>query len=175
MQIKADNSPVKVMKPKYNFFGRRSMSDRKFRIVILVIVLLTLYASFRIALHRVRKTESAIDRGSNYLLVRQYEDSLREFDKAISINARKNIAWSGKGLSLIGLGRYSEALDNYEKMIRRYPSSTQAWHGKGMSLERLGRYKEALESYDHALRFTPNYQPSILQRDKLKAKMITAR
>ncbi len=172
MTIYTDDNHRHDIKPKYNFFARRSMSDRTFKIVIFMVVMLTLYTSFRIALHRVRETEKAIDRGSNYLLGRQYENSLYEFDKAISVNARKKIAWSGKGLSLIGLGRYDEALENYEKMIHRYPGSTQAWHGKGMSLERLGRYREALESYNHALQANPGYHPSIMQRDKLKAKMI---
>ena len=155
----------------FSFFQKKLVRKFLFGIFLGVIIVLTLMVSFRIALHRVRKSEYAMTRGTDLLMSNRFEEALWYFEEALEGNSRKKLAWLGKGLCFMYLKRYDESLKSYEKLIKIDPDNAQSWRGKAMSLEYLGRFNEALESYNRTLEINPNFESVIIQRKKLIEKI----
>jgi tetratricopeptide (TPR) repeat protein len=111
------------------------------------------------------------DKGYAFLFEFKYEDALKAFDQAISIDPQHVAAWIGRGSSLDHLGNYSEALEAYNRTIEIAPYNPRAWVGRGLALEDLNKSDEALEAYQKAIEIDPEY--AIVWNDKawLRLKM----
>ncbi|BCS92346.1 tetratricopeptide repeat protein [Metallosphaera javensis (ex Sakai et al. 2022)] len=84
-----------------------------------------------------------------------WEEALREYDQAISLNPKHPVYHYGKGFALAELGRYEEALREYDQAISLNPKHPDYHNGKGNALYNLGRYEEALREYDKAISLDP--------------------
>ena len=84
-----------------------------------------------------------------------FDKAIECFDKVIEINPQDAKAYSGKGISLHGLGRYEEAIDCFDKVMQMDPQYAKAYNNKGAILSELGRNEEAIASYDKALEIDP--------------------
>jgi tetratricopeptide (TPR) repeat protein len=96
-------------------------------------------------------------RGNALAKLRDYNESLQAFDKAIELNAEMApYAWTGKGDALRDASRYDEAIQAYDESLKLYPEYAdagiaRAWKGKGDVLIKTDRLDEALEAYDKAV------------------------
>ncbi len=160
-----------ISSPPFWFLRKHSMSKNKFRVVLVMIAVLTLMVSFRIALSRAKAIEHHMDEATSLLLQGRFEESLEQYEMAMEGNMRKRSAWEGQGICFLNLGRYEEALAVYEKLLNRYPKYVQAWYWKAVSLEYLGRFDEALRFYDKAIEISPGFKPATVQRERLLKKI----
>jgi eukaryotic-like serine/threonine-protein kinase len=108
--------------------------------------------------------------GNAQVLSKQYDDSIKYFEKVINLNCNYNDdkldtfcadGWGNKGESLLYLNKFDEALNASEKAIIKNKKSHFSWTLKGKTLFNLKRYQEAVEAYDKALEIKPDYQPAI--------------
>lgn len=93
-------------------------------------------------------------KGQELIKLRNFEESIKCFDKTIELNPNYIAAWYGKGASL-------EALDGsgdfeYGATVKIDPVSAEDWLYRGNALSRLDHYEDAIESYDRALQLEPN-------------------
>ncbi|OPX76024.1 MAG: photosystem I assembly protein Ycf3 [Methanosaeta sp. PtaB.Bin018] len=96
-------------------------------------------------------------RGNALAKLRDYNESLQAFDKAIELTAENAAyAWTGKGDALRDAGRYDESVKAYDKALELFPEHAdaviaRAQKGRGDSLTKLGKRDEALAAYSAAV------------------------
>jgi tetratricopeptide (TPR) repeat protein len=89
--------------------------------------------------------------------LKDYENAIVYYDKAIEINPKYGDAYNHKGYALSALGRKEEAIACCEKVIEIDPEYTYAYFNKGIALSDLGRKEEAIASYDKAIEIDPQF------------------
>ena len=92
--------------------------------------------------------------GTLHLQQNNFEQALKEFEKASAPRPNFLPALTGRAQALEGLGRLRESLENYDQAIALKP---EAWlyFNRGNVLRDLGRLQEAVESYGSALKLNP--------------------
>ncbi|GLV54445.1 hypothetical protein KDH_12920 [Dictyobacter sp. S3.2.2.5] len=89
-------------------------------------------------------------RGDKLFTMREYDEALKAYHRAIEVNAGKASIWLALGDTYFALERYREALMAYEQAMHINPNDPQAWLNRGTVLDALGRHQEALDCYDRA-------------------------
>jgi tetratricopeptide (TPR) repeat protein len=64
--------------------------------------------------------------------MREYQEAIESFDKAIEINPKNANVWNIKGNSFYAIRKYQEAIDSYDKAIEINPNYAEAWYNKGI-------------------------------------------
>jgi len=92
-----------------------------------------------------------------------YENAIKDFDNAIALSSKDDIArfwvavaWWGKGRALAKLGRYDESLGAFGKLDLVPENNALAWSDKGDALLMQGMYEEAIRAYDRATGLYPD-------------------
>ncbi len=100
--------------------------------------------------------EAHTGKGSVFLKLRRYEESIKEYDLAIKFNPYDPAgSYGSKGLAIMQLERYEEAIIAFDKAIELDSTSAlAAYQTKGKILQDLRRYDEAVSMYDQALSCT---------------------
>jgi CHAT domain-containing protein/tetratricopeptide (TPR) repeat protein len=88
--------------------------------------------------------------------LKQYEEALNSYDKAIELEPIDHYIWHNRGGVLTMLGRHDEAIASYDKALEYKPDYHYAWQDRGVALRSLKREEESLASYDKALEIQPN-------------------
>jgi serine/threonine protein kinase len=89
-------------------------------------------------------------RGDKLFTLRDYENALKAYHRAVEINPRKATPWLALGDTYLALERYREALMAYDQAMYLNPNDPLAWSNRGTALDALGRHKEAMDSYERA-------------------------
>ena len=97
------------------------------------------------------------DIGASLKRLGKHEEAIRYFEKALEIDPKCEMAWSGKGASLDSLGMISDALTCYDKALEIDPRLIYVWNNKGVSLARLSKWDQALKCYEKALEIDPKF------------------
>ncbi|MGP6220806.1 tetratricopeptide repeat protein [Caldiplasma sukawensis] len=88
--------------------------------------------------------------------LKKYEEAIKEFDTAISLNPENPNYYYTKGLILSFLERYEEALLEYDKAINLDPNNPDYHYDKGISFKRLRLYYGVIKEFDMAIKLDPN-------------------
>jgi len=91
-----------------------------------------------------------------YALELDFEEAIKEFDKAIELDPKNPRYHNNKGNALYGLHRYDEAIKEYNKAIELDPNNPVYHAGKGLALYVMGKYEEAIEELYEAFELDPN-------------------
>ena len=94
-------------------------------------------------------------KGVSLAALKQYEEAIGCYDRALQIDPRYTFAWIGKGVALAELGHDEEAIGCYDKALAINPRDDTAWSNKGAALKSLGRHHEAINCYNGALAIDP--------------------
>ncbi|MGR3295409.1 MAG: tetratricopeptide repeat protein, partial [Candidatus Bathyanammoxibius sp.] len=86
----------------------------------------------------------------------RYVQSLRSYDRALSIDPRNVEAWIKKGDLSRTLGRFTEAIVAYDKAISIDSGVAKAWYAKASLLDIMGMKKEAEECHAKAVGLDPS-------------------
>ncbi|MEZ2239500.1 CHAT domain-containing tetratricopeptide repeat protein [Microcoleus sp.] len=97
------------------------------------------------------------NRGFELAKLKQYEEAIAAYDKALEIDPKFHCAWNGKGITLNYLGRYPEAITAFKKCLEIKPEFHLAWNGNGIALNHLKRYPEAIEVFKKCLEIKPKF------------------
>jgi WD40 repeat protein len=87
--------------------------------------------------------------------LQHYEESLAEYDTALSFNPQNPLSCDEKASVLLQLHRFEEALTMYEQAIRLEPENAMYKQHAGDILTGLQRYEEALAKYEQAIQLAP--------------------
>jgi tetratricopeptide (TPR) repeat protein len=91
-----------------------------------------------------------------YALELDFEEAIKEFDKAIELDPKNPDSHYNKGVALYKLHRYEEAIEEFDKAIELDPNNPVYHNNKGNALDDMGKYEEAIEEYDKAIELDPN-------------------
>lgn len=86
-----------------------------------------------------------------------YESALRDFSRAIAIDARFYQAWVNRGNLFARINRFPEALRDLDIGVRLDPCRKEARFARANVLGCLQRYAEAVDEYTAALSIDPGY------------------
>jgi len=95
--------------------------------------------------------------GYIYLLKRQHEKAIAEFERAINLNPNLPDLHARFGIALTYVGRLEESLDSFKKAIRLNPIPP-SWYLRNFarSYRMVGRYEDSISTYKAALYRSPD-------------------
>ena len=104
-----------------------------------------------------KDVEELLNRGNLLIWLKEYDEAIKFFEKAIEIKPDYIDALINKGVVLAKLQRYEKALEVYEKALKINPEDPFAWFNKGVTLGKLKRYEEELKTYENTIKITPTF------------------
>ena len=90
------------------------------------------------------------------IFLKNAEEALRSFDRAIDLEPDDALAWINRGTVLGELKKYEDSLGALDKAIDLEPDNTLAWIIKGEILGEFKKYEEALEIIKKAIEIEPD-------------------
>ena len=103
--------------------------------------------------------------------LQQYDEAIKDYDKAISLDPNYAHAYFGRGVAKHKLQQYDEAIKDYDKAISLDPNDAHAYFGRGVAKDKLQQYTEAIKDYDKAISLDPNYARVYNNRGLAKENM----
>lgn len=85
-----------------------------------------------------------------------YENKLKLYDEALTVDPQYLDAWIQKGFALDRIGRSEEALACYDKALEIDPENPGLRCLKGFAYSNLRKYEQSIECYDDVLRINPD-------------------
>ena len=95
------------------------------------------------------------NRGWALYNARQYNESIKAFNKAIEINPKLADAWNGKGAALNDQRKYNESAKAFSNATKLDPSIAGFWYSKGWALYNARQYNESINAFDKAIEINP--------------------
>ncbi|HHL40354.1 MAG TPA: tetratricopeptide repeat protein [Deltaproteobacteria bacterium] len=84
-----------------------------------------------------------------------YDDAVKEFKKALSLNPEADEAWFNLGLTYMDMGEPAKAVESFEKIYAKAPDDDGLNYNYGVALMKLGRYGEAVTKLEKVLANNP--------------------
>ena len=97
------------------------------------------------------KVMNTLNSSIKSLVNNDYINALVDYNEIINIDPTSNVAWTGKGLALYGLGRQNESIECFNRSIEIAFNNPIAWLGKGLVLGDLWKFNESLECFNNAI------------------------
>jgi len=91
-----------------------------------------------------------------YALELDFEDAIKELDKAIELDPNNPIYHDSKANILYDMGKYQNAIQEYNKAIELDPNNPDYHNNKGLAQGKLHRYLDAIKEFDKAIELNPN-------------------
>ncbi|WP_421622893.1 tetratricopeptide repeat protein [Borrelia sp. MN22-0132] len=88
--------------------------------------------------------------------LKKYEESIKAFDKTISLNPKHKKAYTNKGTSLILSNKPKQAIEAFKKAITIDPNYDTAYYKKGIAEEQNNDKQNAFLSFKKAYEITKN-------------------
>jgi predicted O-linked N-acetylglucosamine transferase (SPINDLY family) len=88
--------------------------------------------------------------------LKQFNEALSHYDRAIELKSDYAEAWMNKGVVLYELKQFNEALSHYDRAIELKSDYAEAWMNKGVVLYELKQYSNAIKCYEKTLEINPN-------------------
>lgn len=85
-----------------------------------------------------------------------YEEAIKYYDKALSLDPNDANAWRKKGDCFQKLKIKTQATECYNKCLKINPNDVEALLSIGITHAKTGNHNEAIEYYDQALAIDPN-------------------
>ena len=85
----------------------------------------------------------------------QYDQAIRDFDKAIELNPRYAKAYNDRGTCYLGKGDYDQALRDFDKAIALSPADDNAYNNRGLAYSEQGNYNQAIRDLNQAIELNP--------------------
>lgn len=86
-----------------------------------------------------------------------YENAIKEYERAIEIDPYSEAAYNNRGVSYWFLGRYEKAIDDCTIAIRLDSEFVDSYYNRGTAYYALKQYEKAIEDYTKAIELDPEY------------------
>lgn len=101
------------------------------------------------------------NRGFAYLQARQYPEAMRDFDKAIEINAQDADAYLGRGVLHTRTGGHDKALANLDRAIAIDPRYAEAYAKRCFVKMMIDKPNDALPDCEKAVAVDPRHRDAL--------------
>jgi tetratricopeptide (TPR) repeat protein len=96
-----------------------------------------------------------IKRGDLYFQVHEFEQAIEDYSDAISLDARADEAYFGRGMALGRFGQITEGIQDLSIYIKRHPDSSRAFTKRGVRYLWLHDDKRAEKDFAVAIKLNP--------------------
>jgi tetratricopeptide (TPR) repeat protein len=103
-----------------------------------------------------RDVRALFARGEAYFKLREFDDAVDDFTRAIDIDPTFDDAWFGRGMARGRAGQISEAVQDLTVYLDRHPKSSLAYTKRGVRYLWRGAVDKAEADFERALAFDPN-------------------
>jgi len=122
---------------------------------------------FNTALNEIENSIKLSDNDSDELLnsfvlkgavldaLKEYNQAIEAYKKAIEINPKKNEFYYNIGIAYGNKGEYDQAIEAYKKAIEINPKMDEAYNNMGNAYYNKGEYDQAIEAYKKAIEINP--------------------
>ena len=125
----------------------------------MAMVLLVLFVS---ACGHGREDKSPRQKAYDYASHALLNESLVEFEKAVSSAPQDAVLRYDMGCMQMQLGHFEQAEETFRQVLVLDPSFYQAHNNLGVVLHRDGRFDEAIQEYEKAISLSPKYVDAVL-------------
>ena len=108
-----------------------------------------------------------IGRGTAYADLNNYEEAIKDFSMAISINANAEDGYSHRGNSYLYRGMYEHAIKDFRRTIDLNGELDKAYYNMGIAYHNSGNYEEAMKSYTRSMELNPDFDKVYNNRGNL--------
>ncbi len=99
---------------------------------------------------------------------KDFEGSVRDYDRAIRADPKYTDAYFNKGTSELYLKEYKEAISDLDKAIELKPDFLKAYTNRGIAKLKTDDLKGAIADFDAALKIEPGNASSYFMRGQVK-------
>jgi len=99
--------------------------------------------------------------GVLYSQLESYQDSIKNYSKAIKLNPNYFEAYNNIGVAYTSWEKNDEAIKSFDKAIKINPSYAEAYNNKGNALKEKGEHQLAAACHEKAIKLNPNYIEAI--------------
>ncbi len=135
------------------------MDDRIYRTLLSIAITLTVawvgWSIYTSVILEETPGDNTYLAGNSYFEDGRYEEALREYRAALTINPQHTHAKRGEARSLMQLGHHYAALMTFNEVIAREPDFAASYANRGILHDRMGSYWAAIEDYEKALQLDP--------------------
>jgi tetratricopeptide (TPR) repeat protein len=89
-------------------------------------------------------------RGTTYSKKGNYNEAIREYDKAIEVNPSYAIAYYNRSVAYTKTGQYDRAINDCDKVLQLDPKHANSYYNRGVSYWHLGSKSQAIEDLQAA-------------------------
>ena len=109
-----------------------------------------------------------LNRGIAECRLGNYQEGIKDFDRAIEINPQYALAYYNRGVTKGALGGHDEAIQDYDRAIELDHQYVNSYVNRGASKSVLGNYQEGIKDFDRAIELNPQYAEAHYNRGKSK-------
>jgi tetratricopeptide (TPR) repeat protein len=91
------------------------------------------------------------NRAVEYETKGKHELALADYDRALTVDAKRPTSLVGRGNALSNLGKHQLALDAYNQALRILPDSPNTLQNRALNYVRMKDYKRARDDYERAI------------------------
>ena len=118
----------------------------------------------------VKLSDAYDNRSVGYNGKKQYDLSIPDFNKAVSLNPRNFQAFNNRGNAYYNKSDYDAAMEIYDQSLRISPQYDKAHKNRGNTLYAVGLNGRAIEDYNEAIRINPRYANAFYDRNLARRK-----
>ena len=74
-----------------------------------------------------------LDRAFAYSMLKQWKQSLADYDQALKLAPKLPVAWSEKGFARLRMHQYAMAIADYSNALTLDPKTAYSWFGRGIA------------------------------------------
>jgi len=105
--------------------------------------------------------------GVSHLQQGDYEQAIRDFDRAIALQPGLVVAWRNRGLAHKGKGDFDRALADYEQALVFAPSDARLYNDRGLAYAGMSDFPNAIADFNRAIALKPDQAAAIKNRGRI--------
>ncbi len=112
---------------------------------------------------RTERAQALAMRALAYAMMRQYERSIPDYDRAIELSPDYAVAWNNRAWSFFKSGKFARAMPDVQRSLQLSPLSAHAYDTRAHLFQMTGQANKALADYNMAIRLGGKYMTRLYQ------------
>jgi tetratricopeptide (TPR) repeat protein len=171
MKSRTEENPGCRQGPRY-YHKEIIMMNQLYRILAVCVILTLGLTAGAPRTVLAKDAKSYNDQGLEALKKNQYDQAITDFNQAIKLNPKFDLAYNNRGFAYYSKKNYDKALADFNKAIALNPKYAVAYSNRGMIYSAKRDFNKAFADYNKAIQLDPknsiayNYRGSIYYQKK---------
>lgn len=94
-------------------------------------------------------------RGNSYVIKKNYDAAIPDFDEAVKLDPKFALAYVSRGYALNLQSQYDRAIDDFDQAIQLQPGFANSFTNRGIAFAAKHDYDRAISDYSEAIKLDP--------------------